>query len=523
MKFELVPVQKKEKRAPLAVRFIAGALFLLMVLLTLACIWAVTTYSNISLEEVLFYLSMPLRGTSKQFTRAIILHVLIPAAGIACLFLLAVLLPRKKELRLVCGNGKSIRLLPLRMKMRFAYPLLALWLAVVLPFGNRLLGIGEFVSSRMHQSHLIEEEYVDPAETKITFPEKKRNLITIYIESAESTNQDIASGGMMDRNYTPEMTDIEQENVSFSQNDLYAGAAVAPACGWTVAGLVAQTAGIPLKFFRYDAKSVDHLGNDLVKFLPGAKMMGDILKEEGYRNLFICGSDFDFGGRRQMYAQHGAYEIYDYYKAIELGWIPEDYVYGWGFEDVKLYQFTKDMLLELEKDDKPFHLGILTVDTHDPGWLCELCPQTTDNIYSRVVRCSSKQVYDFVEWCKQQDFYENTTIVITGDHASMTKSFYEEHADTYDKHNGSDDRLVYNAFVNPAAQPVKEKNRRFTTLDFFPTVLASIGAEIEGERLGLGTNLFSERETLSEEMGYDKLFTELNRKSLFYDNKLLRP
>lgn len=82
---------------------------------------------------------------------------------------------------------------------------------------------------------------------------------------------------------------------------------------------------------------------------------------------------------------------------------------------------------------------------------------------------------------------------------------------------------MYNAFVNPAAQPIKEKNRRFTTLDFFPTVLASIGVEIEGERLGLGTNLFSERETLSEEMGYDKLFTELNRKSLFYDNKLLRP
>ena len=132
MKFELVPVQKKEKRAPLAARIVAGALFLLIVLLTLACIWAVTTYSNISLEEVLFYLSMPLRGTSKQFTRAIILHVLIPAAGIACLFLLAVLLPRKNELRLVLSSGKSVRLLPLRMKMRFAYPLLALWLAVVL-------------------------------------------------------------------------------------------------------------------------------------------------------------------------------------------------------------------------------------------------------------------------------------------------------------------------------------------------------------------------------------------------------
>ena len=59
-------------------------------------------------------------------------------------------------------------------------------------------------------------------------------------------------------------------------------------------------------------------------------------------------------------------------------------------------------------------------------------------------------------------------------------------------------------------------------MDFFPTVLAAMGARIEGERLGLGTNLFSDVPTLSEEMGYERFFEELNKKSIFYDQKLLR-
>ena len=35
----------------------------------------------------------------------------------------------------------------------------------------------------------------------------------------------------------------------------------------------------------------------------------------------------------------------------------------------------------------------------------------------------------------------------------------------------------------------------------FPTTLAAMGFEIEGERLGLGTNLFSRVPTLCEKMG----------------------
>ena len=64
--------------------------------------------------------------------------------------------------------------------------------------------------------------------------------------------------------------------------------------------------------------------------------------------------------------------------------------------------------------------------------------------------------------------------------------------------------------------PVENKvniTREYATLDLFPTTLAALGAEIEGNRLGLGTNLFSSDQTLTERFGIDQINKELRKKS----------
>ena len=174
---------------------------------------------------------------------------------------------------------------------------------------------------------------MDPNSVSIEFPEEKRNLICIYLESAETSAQDKANGGLFDTNYIPELTEIAAENVSFSQSDLLEGASVAPACGWTMAALVAQTAGLPLKLYNYDDSYTDNSMSRYASFMPGATTLGDILEDAGYHNVFMAGSDFSFGGRTTYFTQHGNYEIWDYYTAIEEGKIPEDYYVWWGFED----------------------------------------------------------------------------------------------------------------------------------------------------------------------------------------------
>lgn len=82
-------------------------------------------------------------------------------------------------------------------------------------------------------------------------------------------------------------------------------------------------------------------------------------------------------------------------------------------------------------------------------------------------------------------------------------------------------RTIYNTFINSRIDTKHNKNREFSTLDMFPTTLASLGVEIEGDRLGLGTNLFSGKETLIEKYGFDYVNEEVLKRSEFYNNKLL--
>ena len=81
-------------------------------------------------------------------------------------------------------------------------------------------------------------------------------------------------------------------------------------------------------------------------------------------------------------------------------------------------------------------------------------------------------------------------------------------------------RIVYNCFINSAVMPkgaVFERN--FTILDLFPTTLAAMGFTIEGDRLGLGINLFSTLPTLAEQMGYFTLEDEVKKYSDYYIKK----
>ena len=83
------------------------------------------------------------------------------------------------------------------------------------------------------------------------------------------------------------------------------------------------------------------------------------------------------------------------------------------------------------------------------------------------------------------------------------------------------ERSVYNVFINlPEGLDTsfeKTHNREFATLDMFPTTLAAMGVTIEGDRLALGVNMFSDEQTLTEQYGRKGLDKELMKKSKFYD------
>ena len=84
-------------------------------------------------------------------------------------------------------------------------------------------------------------------------------------------------------------------------------------------------------------------------------------------------------------------------------------------------------------------------------------------------------------------------------------------------------RTIYNCFINAVAKTSNTKNRKPCVFDMFPTTLAAVGCEIEGNRLGLGVNLFSDQQTLTEKLGsVSYLNGELSRRSVFYEKNLLK-
>ncbi len=312
-----------------------------------------------------------------------------------------------------------------------------------------------------------------------------------------------------EENIIPNLTKIASNNLNFSNTENLGGALYTYGTTWTIAGIVGQTAGIPLKI----SINNNEYSHDYSGFLPGVTSLGDILANQGYRQVFMIGSDAAFAGRDAYFTQHGNYELLDYYWAKEDELIDSDYHVFWGYEDAKLFDYAKQELLELASSDEPFNFTMLTVDTHAiDGYTDDTCKDVYDYVYANAIYCSDSKIVSFINWIKKQDFYENSTIVIVGDHLSMQSDITDYLGDT---------RTVYNAFINAKVEAVNSKNRTFTSFDIFPTTLASLGVKISGERLGLGTNLFSDVNTLAEELGMDYLNNELAKKSNYYNNNFL--
>lgn len=367
----------------------------------------------------------------------------------------------------------------------------------------------EWIINQFRKTQIYEKYFVDSHKVELEFPKQKRNLIVLYVESLETTYTSKENGGDYASDLIPELSKLAQDNINFSHQDKLGGAHIVAGTGWTTGGLVATNTGVgltvPLLSKRYKEDT---------PFLAHTLALGDILKEQGYNQEFCIGSDAKFGGRKNFYDTHGAYTIWDTNRAKKE--LPENYHVFWGYEDKKLFAFAKKEISKLAQQEKPFNFQCLTVDTHHPkGYLDENAKEIYPERLSNIIHYESQQIGEFIDWIKAQPFYKDTTIVITGDHTSMAAEYINK---TYEKDY---DRTTLNIFINSPIKPLKEKNRQFSSFDIFPTLLASMGVKIKGERLGFGTNLFSNKKTILEKMDQKTFDLELRKQSQYYKEHIL--
>lgn len=500
------------KRTPAVLYSVCGVLFLICFILIPLADWFSSTF-GVGIEAMLYTARAPMVGADTHFLAGA-LKKCVPWA--LCSVVLSIILAwadikfiSKYEIvaTVRIGSSAAHRIDILRLYRRLLLIFCIFLSGFCFLYANRQIRLIEYLKASKTPTSIYDNYYVDPKNIRISYADRPKNLIYLYMESMENTYASEDAGGKQPlNNYIPNLCTEASQNISFSDGGKLGGFHCPAGAGWTMGAIFATTTGIPFAF-PVEGNSM----NQREKFASGVTSLGDVLQKKGYRQEFLCGSDGEFAGRTEYFAQHGGYTVFDYNTAIKRNYIAADYHVWWGFEDEILYRIAEDEILRLAADGQPFNFTFLTADTHHVGgYVCKLCKNTYPEQLANVVVCADEQAEQFLAWCRKQSFFKDTVIIITGDHPRMDTLLVKD-VDYYD-------RTVYNCFINssiPGGKPAI-KNRNFTSMDMFPTILAAMGFSIEGDRLGLGTNLFSGRKTLTEQLGFDYVNGEIGKYSKYY-------
>lgn len=466
-------------------------------------------FPSMDIEAIMFTIAYANDGYTPEMARKLMLYAIAAVAAAIVLSERLVRMSRAKKLTFICPAKKT------SIAANAKYTRLAVWIIIPV-FSTTALFLEtdtfSYINNRMHTSTIYEQHYVEPTADRVKFPEKKKNLIYIYLESFENTYSTTESGGLQVQDMMPQLTELAKKNLNFSHNDKLGGSIVrAPSIAYTMGATIAMTSGVmlmtPLGRMRNDMGSLN-------SFLPSLRRLEDVLHDNGYTQLFIEGSDSNFAAYNSYVGRYETCTIFDLNTARNEGLIPKDYYQMWGFEDRKMFEYSKQQIDKLASDSQPFAVTMYTMDTHsfEEGYRCPLCDKSITNNFAAAVNCTSRQVGDFISWLSTKPYYDDTVVIITGDHIA------EHVPEGIDLIEEGYERSPYNCIINASKTPSNPKNRVFSPMDMFPTTLSALGVQIKGNRLGLGTDLFSDTPTLAEELGRES-FTEQIQQNSDYFNK----
>lgn len=501
-----IPVEKPRKKwAMNTFRIIFFLVWILFLVVFFALRWYEQTF-NVDFDALLYTIAAPTKGTGNEVVETAMLKIIPPIVIFAMLYWVSYLSYKKRsetEILVIGRKRECINPVHYRRLLRLVNVVSIIFFVIAAAV---ILKLPQYIRSISQMSTIYEEHYVDPDNVKLVAEGEQRNLILIILESMETTYTTLEEGGIHDRNYIPRLTALANENISFSNTNGIGGFQAGAGTGWTMAATIALSSGVPFQF----PVGQNSLGR-YESIAGGLTTLGDILEEKGYALEAVFGTDASFAGTADYFEQHGGYKVFDLDDFYAKKYVDEDFYEWWGVRDEILYKGMKDELTEISQGDKPFAVTMFTMDTHaTAGYLCEICPEKyKNNQLGNVLECTDIQIDSFISWCKEQPWYDNTTIVITGDHPRMDSRLIGSLEPL--------DRRVYNCFINSAKTGEFDlKNRVFTTLDMFPTIVSAMGFDIPGNMLGLGTDLLSGQKTLAEQYGLDWMNEQLSMKSNYY-------
>ena len=463
--------------------------------------WVVEKFGEVTYEQIMFHLNMPFSSEIRMIM-SYIKNTVMTGTIIVVVLILFFGLKYRVHVKVIdaCRDWVRQKRLPLSLA----------WLAfcfVFVFFRMNVYNMITFHKYKTETSNFYEENYVIPQQTKITFPAHKRNLILIFAESIETTYAKTPLHDYFKADLIPGLHKLAKNNLHFSDNEYLGGSYEIDGTQWTQAGLFAQTCGAPIQLPINDPNWF----HPKEGFFPKAWCLYDILRGQGYVESFLIGSNGEFAGMDKFVETHGNQRLLDTNFYAERDGIDLSFEKTTKFLDKQVFAYAKEELANLSSQDKPFVFTLMTLDTHygTARFSDDVCERKygPHNNIENVISCSDKQITDFIIWLQQQEFYKDTVVVVLGDHLTMNKFFTKDM-----------NRKPINIFINSPVAAANTKNRVFTPFDIYPTIIESLGAKIDGHRLGLGTSLFSDMLTLTEgKMTVKDMDINVRKKSRLYD------
>lgn len=227
------------------------------------------------------------------------------------------------------------------------------------------------------------------------------------------------------------------------------------------------------------------------------------LKKNGYGTATYHADDITYWNRDQLYPSLG----FDYVYTSEE--IPKEKKIGFGPADEVLFSFVEDQLPKHLKKHELMYTNIVSLTNHTPFEMPEdyqslQLPKQYDHSYVgnylQTAHYTDKQIGLFIEQLKKLGLYEDSVILIYGDHSGLhgapvtakDKKLLKDMLGH--EYNLSDRFVVPVLFTAPGIFTGETFSQLGGQIDLMPTLLNLLGIEHDSQMIG--HNLFQYKKNL---------------------------
>lgn len=248
-----------------------------------------------------------------------------------------------------------------------------------------------------------------------------------------------------------------------------------------------------------------------------------LLSSNGYQTATFHSNDVRFWNRDQLYQALGFDQYYD------IDYFGTSDSIAFSASDEVLYSKTLDKLEEMQAEGSPFYAQIISMSAHHPYHLPErkvsltLPERYADTLpgdYLVSQHYADQAVGQFIDGLKQRGLWENSLLVVYGDHLglpiySLDKDDKELMKEIYGREYTSADMINIPLIMTaPGVTPAEQLDQIGGQVDILPTIAGLTGASLQ-DQLHFGQDLLRESGNLLPERYYLPTGSVLNDASLF--------